>query len=145
MPLTRAELELVAQKNVDAYQRHDIAALIAFHAPDAIVESPMYGTRRGRAELEESYRAFFKSFPDVTFSTEAILIDPPQITIFTKFGGTHMDDFFGLPGTHKHFEMRAVFWVKVDDHGLITHERRIYDFTGLLLQVGVLRAKPAKP
>ena len=26
--------------------------------------------------------------------------------------------------------------------GLITHERRIYDFTGLLVQVGVLRAKP---
>jgi hypothetical protein len=29
--------------------------------------------------------------------------------------------------------------------GLIAHERRIYDFTGLLLQIGVLRAKPAKP
>jgi hypothetical protein len=28
---------------------------------------------------------------------------------------------------------------------LIAHETRIYDFTGLLVQVGVLRAKPAKP
>jgi len=24
-------------------------------------------------------------------------------------------------------------------------DRRIYDFTGILLQVGLLRAKPAKP
>jgi hypothetical protein len=27
--------------------------------------------------------------------------------------------------------------------GLITEERRIFDFTGVLLQVGVLKAKPA--
>ena len=26
---------------------------------------------------------------------------------------------------------------------LITHERRIYDFTGMLVQIGVLKAKPA--
>jgi hypothetical protein len=26
--------------------------------------------------------------------------------------------------------------------GFITRERRIYDFTGLLLQVGALKAKP---
>jgi hypothetical protein len=27
--------------------------------------------------------------------------------------------------------------------GLIVHERRIYDFTGMLVQIGVLKAKPA--
>jgi hypothetical protein len=26
--------------------------------------------------------------------------------------------------------------------GKIQHERRIYDFTGLLIQIGVLKAKP---
>jgi hypothetical protein len=35
--------------------------------------------------------------------------------------------------------------MKLNDDGLIEHERRIYDFTGLLVQLGVLRAKPAKP
>jgi hypothetical protein len=35
-----------------------------------------------------------------------------------------------------------VLW---DEQGLVAHERRIYDFTGLLVQLGVLRAKPAKP
>jgi len=28
-----------------------------------------------------------------------------------------------------------------DEH--ILHERRVYDFTGLLVQIGVLKAKPA--
>jgi len=27
--------------------------------------------------------------------------------------------------------------------GLVTYERRIYDFTGMLVQIGVLKAKPA--
>ena len=27
--------------------------------------------------------------------------------------------------------------------GQIVHERRIYDFTGMLVQIGVLKAKPA--
>ena len=32
---------------------------------------------------------------------------------------------------------------QIDDQGLIKQERRIYDFTGVLIKVGVLRAKPA--
>jgi hypothetical protein len=27
--------------------------------------------------------------------------------------------------------------------GAVVHERRIYDFTGMLVQIGVLKAKPA--
>ena len=28
-------------------------------------------------------------------------------------------------------------------NGLIVHEKRIYDFTGFLMEIGVLKAKPA--
>jgi hypothetical protein len=28
---------------------------------------------------------------------------------------------------------------------LIAYERRFYDFTGLLIQLGILRGKPARP
>jgi hypothetical protein len=35
-----------------------------------------------------------------------------------------------------------VFLYTVKD-GQILHERRIYDFTGMLVQIGVLKAKPA--
>jgi len=31
------------------------------------------------------------------------------------------------------------------EDGLIMHQRSVFDFTGLLVQVGVLRAKPGKP
>jgi hypothetical protein len=38
--------------------------------------------------------------------------------------------------------MPAVFFYQLE-HGKIVRERRVYDFTGLLLQIGVLKAKPA--
>jgi hypothetical protein len=50
-----------------------------------------------------------------------------------------------MPGTNRHIEFRNARLMNLDADGLIAHERRIYDFTGLLVQLGVLRAKPAKP
>jgi hypothetical protein len=38
----------------------------------------------------------------------------------------------------------SAVWMRIEN-GSIAHVRRIYDFTGILLQLGVLRAKPGKP
>jgi predicted ester cyclase len=48
----------------------------------------------------------------------------------------------GLPPTGKKFTMPMVFLFTIRD-GRIQHERRVYDFTGLMIQLGVLKAKPA--
>jgi len=143
--LTRADLQAIVERHLETWQRHDVAALVAFHSAGGVVESPMYGTRRGRSEIDEAYRAFFKSFPDAHMDREAIVIDPPNVAIFITVSGTHRDEFFGLPGTSKTIEIRSARFMQFDAAGSIVHERRIYDFTGVLLQLGVLRAKPAKP
>jgi steroid delta-isomerase-like uncharacterized protein len=143
--LTRADLQSTVDRYLDAWHRRDVDALLAFHAPDGILESPMYGTRRGLAEIEEAHRAFFRSFPDMKMSVQAIIIDPPHAAIFHDAAATHVHEFFGLPGTNRQFGMRVARSLEFDGNGLIARERRIYDFTGILLQLGVLRAKPAKP
>jgi steroid delta-isomerase-like uncharacterized protein len=143
--MTRDELRAVVERYMEMWQRRDPAALAACHAPDGIVESPIYATRVGRKAIEEAHRAFFTSFPDATLAVEAIIVDPPHAATFATVNATHVNEFFGLPGTNRHLEFRTSRLVRVDDLGLIAHERRIYDFTGLLVQVGVLRAKPGKP
>jgi len=142
---SRADLEEIVQRHFDAWQRRDIAALLTFHARDGVVESPMYGTRHGLDEIEESYRAFFKSFPDAFMALESTVVDPPHVANFMTIAATHTAEFFGLPGTSRRIDMRCARFVQFDEAGLISHERRIYDFTGVLVQLGVLRAKPAKP
>jgi steroid delta-isomerase-like uncharacterized protein len=142
--MTRADLQEVVERYVEIWQCRNSSALAAYHAANGIVESPMYATLRGRKAIEDAYRAFFTSFPDATVDVEALIIDPPQIATLTTINATHVNEFFGLPGTNRHIEFRNARVMRFDDDRLIAHERRIYDFTGLLLQIGVLRAKPAK-
>jgi hypothetical protein len=48
----------------------------------------------------------------------------------------------GLPPTGKPFRIPLVFLGTIKDHR-IAEARTLYDFTGLLVQVGILKAKPA--
>ena len=145
MPSTRAELLDIAERYMEMWKHRDASGIGRHHAPDAVAESPMYATLRGRKAIEDAARAFFTSFPDSTQDVEATIIDPPLIAIFTTVNATHVNEFFGLPGTGRHIEFRMSRLMKMNDEGLIAHERRIYDFTGLLVRIGVLRAKPAQP
>ena len=47
-----------------------------------------------------------------------------------------------MPPTGRRIEVSGCFIYRIEGQQ-IQHERRILDFTGLLVQVGVLRAKPA--
>jgi hypothetical protein len=51
-------------------------------------------------------------------------------------------EFMGLPATHRRCQIEGVRLYEMKN-GLIQVERRMYDFTGLLIQVGVLKSKPA--
>jgi predicted ester cyclase len=53
-----------------------------------------------------------------------------------------MRELLGLEPTGKQFKISAAFVYQLKDRKIIL-ERRIYDFTGLLLQIGGLKAKPA--
>jgi steroid delta-isomerase-like uncharacterized protein len=142
--LTRADLQEVADRYQEAFTRRDPIAIAAFHSPDGIVESPMFATLRGRKAIEDAQRAFFTSFPDAATTVDATVIDAPHIALFVTMNATHVNEFFGLPGTGRRIEFRLCRLLQMADE-LIAHEARIYDFTGLLVRVGVLRAKPAKP
>ena len=85
----------------------------------------------------------FKAFSDSKIGVEDIIIDDERgdrcVTLFTSHG-THRGMLFGLPGTGRRVEIKGVFVMKFEgDH--IVSERRIYDFVGMLVQLGVLKAK----
>ena len=141
--ITSTDLRAVVERYMTFQRRHDPPGLAQFHAVNGTVESPMYGTLNGRAAIEEGYRAFFTSFPDVTTEIEAMVVEPPHMAIFATVTATHVNEFFGLAGTNRRIDFRLSRLLQMEGD-LITHERRIYDFTGILIQVGVLRAKPAK-
>ena len=99
--------------------------------------------RAGRAHrYRHIYEVWFRAFPDLTFTTEDLIVDDERVALLGRASGTHLGEFFGMSATSRRIELACVFIYRMED-GLIAHERRVLDFTGLLVQVGVLRAKPA--
>jgi len=143
LQLDRAELQALADRFIAVLTRRDPAALAEFYAPDCVGESPMYATLQSRQAIEEAYRAFMTSFPDMAVEVDTVLVDPPRVALFATIDATHVNEFFGLPGTNRRIEFR-VAWLFEIENGLIVRDRRIYDFTGILLQVGLLKAKLSK-
>jgi predicted ester cyclase len=78
----------------------------------------------------------------MTLTIEHRLIDANQVVEVLTIEGTNVGGLMGLPASGKHFRVPAVFTYELRGDK-IARERRIYDFTGMLVQVGVLKARPA--
>jgi steroid delta-isomerase-like uncharacterized protein len=140
--MTREEtLDLIARLAV-AWARRDAQALAAEYSDDAEIASPMFGRHAGRAAIEQSYRSAFRIFPDWSFVGEEVVIDGDNAVQIFTVSATHTHEFLGLPGSGRTFQIHGALHFRFEN-GRIAFERRIYDFTGLLVQLGVLKAKPA--
>ncbi len=140
--MTRDEIFALFNRREAAWQARDAHALTADHAPDGVVVSPTGGVLEGHVEIERIYRVWFTAFPDLVFTTEDLMVDENRVCLLCRITGSHAGEFFGMPPTGRKIEVAGAFIYRLEER-YIVHERRILDFTGLLVQVGVLRAKPA--
>jgi predicted ester cyclase len=124
------------------WDRRDPDGLAGGHAENGTILSPMFGKRLGRQAIVESYCSLFDIFPDWSFVSEPVLIDGDRVAQPFSATATHVGEFMGLPGTNRPFRIQGVRLFEMAD-GLIQQERRLYDFTGFLIQIGVLKGKPA--
>lgn len=139
--MTRAGAEQFFDRRLDAWRRRDLEALSVMHTDDCVLDSPLAGTVTGRAAIENVYRAFATSFPDFTIADRQLVVDGDRVVQTVTFSGTNTGGFMGMAPTGKRFSFFAVLICTMRD-GRIAHEKRIYDFTGFLLEIGVLKAKP---
>jgi steroid delta-isomerase-like uncharacterized protein len=140
--MTRSEITDMIARVLDAWRRRDITALADFHAEDGVVESPFAGGEtRGREAIAKVYDAFFRAFPDLTMQTDEPLIDGDRVVLVTRLSGTDRGGFMGMHPSGRFVDFPCVLLFDLEN-GLITRERRIYDFTGLAVQVGAIKAKP---
>ena len=140
--MTREDIAaLLARRDAD-WRRRDAAALAADHSADGVVVSPTGGVLEGREQIERIYRLWFTAFPDLGFETSEVIIDGHTAVLLASITGTHTGDFFGLAATGRRVQFGSAFVYKLHECE-IAHERRILDFTGVLVQVGVLKTKPA--
>jgi steroid delta-isomerase-like uncharacterized protein len=140
--MTRTEILSLLERQSAAWAAHDPAAFAKGYAPHAVVTSPTGGVLEGRQEIERIARKWFQAFPDIRFVSEEVVIDDDRVVQIARVSGTHGGEFFGVPATGRKVDVVFALVMTVSD-GHIARERRILDFTGVLVQVGVLKTKPA--
>ena len=79
--------------------------------------------------------AVFEAFLDRRLTPMNLMIDGDHVAQILSIEGTNMGGFLGLPASGKRFRLAAVFLYELRDRQIV-RERRIYDFTGMLTQIG---------
>ena len=138
--LTRDEILAMFARRQEAFDDLDAARLAADYADDVVIESPMSG-RHGKADAERNLRALFDAFLDLKATFDPPIVDAQHVAVIGMCEGTNMGGFMGLPPSGRGFKLRTVMMFELRG-GQIVREQRIYDFTGMLIQVGILKAKP---
>ena len=143
MELSRDAIAALFARRQEAWDRHDAAALAADHLANGRVESPLAGREvEGRDAIARLYSTYFHAFGDLKVVQEDFLVDGNHVALVGRLTGTDTGGFMGMAPSGRAVSVPIVFVYELRD-GLIARERRIYDFTGVLVQVGLIKAKPA--
>src|SRR5262245_17759094 len=117
-----------------AWARHDAVALAAFYADNAVLESPTFGRRIGRAAIESSYHEWFTAISDQSIDIGEFSVTGDRVVQTTTVHGTDTGGLLGQAPTGNQFRVRGVILFDVED-GHIVHERRVFDLNGVLRQL----------
>jgi steroid delta-isomerase-like uncharacterized protein len=140
-PVAREAILDLFDRRQEAFDSLDAAGLAADYTENCTIESPFAGAHVGRAAAEQVYRSWFEAFLDLKMRSKELMVDGNRVAQVFEVEGTDLGGFLGLPATGKAFRVPAVFLYELRGQQ-IERERRIYDFTGVMVQIGVLKAKP---
>ena len=101
------------------------------------------GSHNNRPGLLLAQNKLFLAFGDYAIELDDLLIDcgsDERAVFLVTTEVTHRGEIFGMPGTGRRVENTLAFFLRFEN-SLIASERRMYDFTGLLVQLGVLKAR----
>jgi steroid delta-isomerase-like uncharacterized protein len=141
--MTSDEIRAFMQAHVGAWVRRDVPAIVADYADDCELVSPMFRTVHGRAGVETSFRELFRGFGEWTIELDEMLIDHEggdRCAVFWRANAVHAGEVFGFPASGRRFQVSAVHFYRFANAHIVA-ERRLYDFSSLLMQLGILKTK----
>ncbi|MBZ5560291.1 MAG: ester cyclase [Acidobacteriia bacterium] len=140
--MTHQEIRTLVEKFVRAWAAEDLDALLACYDENAELVSPLLHTQRGIEAIERSHQDLFLAFSDVVADVHDIVIDVEHqkaVLVFT-INATQKADFHGVAATGRRVETPSAF-VFHFKNGRIVSDRRLYDYGGFLMQLGILKTR----
>jgi steroid delta-isomerase-like uncharacterized protein len=125
----------------DAWNAHDVDAIVAMHAPDMVFANHTAGESATGEEVREHIAAIFASWPDLRFETRRLYVREGLVVQEWTATATHTEtmrrgDLTADPTG------RSVSWDGIDsipfEDGLIKRKDVYSDSVSILRQVGLL-------
>jgi steroid delta-isomerase-like uncharacterized protein len=138
---TRTDLETLIDRYNQAWNAHDVDAIMAMHALDMVFENHTAGERAEGEAVREHVAAIFEGWPDLRFETRRLYVRDDLIVQEWTATGTHSrtlrrGDLVAEPSG------QLVRWDGMDiipvREGLIVRKDVYSDSVSILRQVGLL-------
>ena len=131
--------EAIARYN-EAWNDHDLDAIMAMHAPDMVFENHTAGESAQGEDAREHIAAIFETWPDIHFETRRLYVRDGVVTQEWTATATHTNtmrrgDLVAEP-TGKKVEWQGVDVIPFED-GLIKRKDVYSDSLSILRQVGL--------
>ena len=125
----------------EAWNDHDLDAIMSMHAPDMVFENHTAGESAQGEAVREHIGSIFKTWPDIHFETRRLYARDGVVTQEWTATATHSNsmrrgDLVAEP-TSKKIEWRGVDVIPFED-GLITRKDVYSDSVSILRQLGLL-------
>ncbi len=125
----------------EAWNSHDLDAIMAMHAPGMVFENHTAGESAQGEAAREHIGSIFETWPDIHFETRRLYVRDGVVTQEWTATATHQNemrrgDLVAAP-TGKKVEWRGVDVIPFED-GLIKRKDVYSDSVSILRQVGLL-------
>ena len=141
MPDETHPLRAAIDRYNDAWNRHDVDAIVSMHAPDMVFENHTAGERAEGSAVRDHIAGIFAGWPDLTFTTRRLYVRDDLVVQEWTASATHNRELrrgdLVAPASGRRLE-----WVGMDvipfENGLIKRKDVYSDSVGILRQVGLL-------
>jgi steroid delta-isomerase-like uncharacterized protein len=136
-----ATLETTIARYNEAWNAHDLDAIMALHAPDMVFENHTAGERAEGEAVREHIGAIFETWPDIGFATRRLYVREGLVVQEWTATATHANrmrrgDLVAEPSG------KQVSWNGLDvipfERGLVKRKDVYSDSVSILRQVGLL-------
>jgi steroid delta-isomerase-like uncharacterized protein len=142
-PVTAGQdrLRALIDRYNDAWNRHDLDAIVAMHAPDMVFENHTAGERAEGAAVRDHIARIFAAWPDLTFTARRLYVREDLVVQEWNAAGTHSTELrrgrLRSPASGRRIEWEGLDVIPFEDE-LIKRKDVYSDSVGILRQVGLL-------
>jgi steroid delta-isomerase-like uncharacterized protein len=134
-------LRSVIERYNEAWNEHDLDAIVALHAPGMVFENHTAGERAEGPDVREHIGRIFAAWPDITFATRRLYLRDDLVVQEWTASATHVSDLrrgdLVAPASGNRIEWDGMDIIPCED-GLIKRKDVYSDSVAILRQVGLL-------